>query len=156
MLARLRPVHARGRPAVCCLQPAQDGVALDARAVREVEQKSPVAIAVGDVSYDRQAMREHHGVAHGIADRDIVRELAVVGVHVMNGEAEIAKSISAEHVLATGDRKIPSRPYRKLLSSTFAPGASQTETPLPASFMRPFRILMISLLRTTASGAPWI
>ena len=57
----------------------------------------------------------------------------------MDGEAQVAEAVAAEHIRWLAIEKMPSRPNRKSLSSTLAPGASQTETPLPASFRRPVR-----------------
>ena len=62
-----------------------------------------VAVAVRHVAADRQPVRVHDREADGVADRDVVRDLAVVGVHVVDGEAQVAEAVAGEHVLAAGD-----------------------------------------------------
>src|SRR6188768_1431159 len=51
---------------------------------------------------DHQIAREHDGVADIVADRDIAADLAVVGVHVVDGEADILEPVVAELVPAAG------------------------------------------------------
>ena len=146
VLAFLVSAHARSGPAFRRVEPADHRVSGDLRAVCEVEQEAAVAVAVRDVAANRQPVRVHDREPDRIADRDIVRDLALVSVHVMDGEAQVAKAVAAEHVLPAGDREDAVAPNRKSLSSTFAPGAFHTETPLPASLIRPRAGPMISLL----------
>ena len=43
-------------------------------------------------------MRVHERIADGVVGRHVVRDLAVVGVHVVDGEAQVAEAVAAEHV----------------------------------------------------------
>ena len=45
----------------------------------------------------------HDGEADGIADRSIATDLAVVGVHVVDGEAQVAETVALEHIAFAGD-----------------------------------------------------
>ena len=77
-------------------------VAFDARLVGEVEEKPVVAVACGAVAEHAQAIRVHQRVAHVVVARDVAAHLAVVGVHVVKGKAEIAEAVVAKCVLAAG------------------------------------------------------
>ena len=50
-------------------------------------------------------MRIHHRVADGVADREVVGDLAVVRVHVVDGKAQVAEAVAAEHVPSARDRE---------------------------------------------------
>ena len=112
-----------------------------------------VAIAVGDVADDLQTIGEHDGIADGVVDGDVVLDHAVVGVHVVDGEAGLLEAVAAEDVRASKTRvKMPSRPKRMSLSSISAPGAFQTDDAVAGiGHCRPVRPVM-ALSRTVASG----
>src|SRR6478752_10201155 len=60
---------------------------------------------VGEVVPDHQPVRIHDGVADVIADRDVAADLAVVGVHVVNREANLLEAIVDEPILAARNRE---------------------------------------------------
>jgi len=60
---------------------------------------------VGDiVAYD-EVPGEHQRVADEVVLGDVTSDLAVVGVHVVDGKSQVAEMVSAHHVVATGDRE---------------------------------------------------
>ena len=66
---------------------------------------SVVAIALGDVVPDHQSVRVHDGVADMVTDRDVAADFAVVGVHVVDCEADLLEAVADEAVLAAGNRE---------------------------------------------------
>ncbi len=99
MLSRLAAAHAGAGPTFRRLHPPAHGVANDLGAVGKVEQQAPVAVPVRDVAPHRQPVRVHDREAGDIAGRDVFADLAVVGVHVVDREAQVAEQVVAEAVL---------------------------------------------------------
>ena len=62
-----------------------------------------VAVAIGDIVADHQPVRIHDGVADMVSDRDVAADFAVVGVHVVNREANLLEAVADEAVLAAGN-----------------------------------------------------
>ena len=89
-----------------------------------------------------------------LPDRNVATDLAVVCIHVVDGERRSRKRLPLKRLRLLATTKIPSRPKRISLFSTLAPGAFQTETPLPASLMRPSVMPMIVFPRAIAFSAP--
>ena len=57
------------------------------------------------LSRHHQPVRVHDGKADRVADRDVVADLAVVGVHVVDREAQIAEAVALKRLLLAGDRE---------------------------------------------------
>jgi hypothetical protein len=73
-------------------------IARDLRTVGVVEQQAVVAIAFREVAAHHEALRIHDRVADVVAEGGVAAHLAVVGVHVVHGEAQVAEAVSREQV----------------------------------------------------------
>src|SRR5690606_39171991 len=88
-----------GEPARLGQSASDHPVAGDLGSVDRVEQQPVVTVAVRDIAADRQAVREHHRITNGIIDGYVPLDHAVVGVHVMDGEAGLLHAVAAVGVL---------------------------------------------------------
>ena len=70
-----------------------DDVVVDVGIVDVVEHDALVAAADGDVAVYFEAVGEHQDVAHVVADGNVVADFAVVGVHVVDGETQVAEAV---------------------------------------------------------------
>ena len=81
---------------------ATDQVAADIGIIGEIQHQPVATVTQGHVIRDLCAVREHHGIAKVVADRDIARNLAQVRIHEMHGKAQIAHDVVAEDIVARG------------------------------------------------------
>ena len=107
MLLRLHASGARPRPTLRRLEPSLDRVAANLRAISEVEKESAIAVAIRHIGPHFQVVRVHDSKADGIARRDVVTDLTVIGVHVVDCETQITQAIAAkrERHVPPGNKK---------------------------------------------------
>src|SRR6516225_3548885 len=67
-------------------------------------------------------LREHHGVADDVAARNVVRDHAVVAVHVVNGKTQVAEAVTTEQVVAARYREDPVAPVAEIVVDHFGSG----------------------------------
>ena len=79
-----------------------DDVVVDFGIVDVVEHDALVAAANGDVAVYFEAVGEHQDVAHVVADGNVVADFAVVGVHVVDGETQVAEAVVFVGVVFAG------------------------------------------------------
>ena len=70
-----------------------DDVVVDVGIVDVVEHDALVAAADGDVAVHVETVGEHQNVAHVVADGNVAADFAVVGVHVVDGETQVAEAV---------------------------------------------------------------
>ena len=66
---------------------------------------SAVTVAIRDIAANRQAMRKHDRVPNNVVCRNVIADLAIIGIHVVDSEAQITKAVPAEGVIAAGNRE---------------------------------------------------
>ena len=67
-----------------------------------VEHNALVATANGNIAIHFQAFGKHQHITHIVADGDIVADFAVIGVHIMDGKAQVAKTVAFVGIMSTG------------------------------------------------------
>lgn len=104
------------------LAPEPNDVVLDGRVVGVVEHEAVLAVLLGQVAGHLQPVGEHDRVADVVADGDVVRHPAVVGVHVVDREAEVAHAIAVEDVALARLDEDPVRAVADLVVDDPGPG----------------------------------
>ena len=77
---------------------AENAVAPEYRVVHVVHQHAVIAVACGAVVENAQAVRVHQRVAGVVVHRAVTRDLAVVRVHVVDRETQIAEVVAPKNV----------------------------------------------------------
>ena len=79
-----------------------DNVVVNIGIVDVVEHDALVAAADGDVAVYFEAVGEHQDITHIVADGNVVADFAVVGVHVVDSETQVAEAVVFVGVVFAG------------------------------------------------------
>lgn len=108
-----------GKYALACLV---DNVVVNIGIVDIVEHNALIAAADGDIVEYFEPLGKHQHIAHIVAHGNIAADFAVVGVHIVDGETQIAEAVVFVGVVRAGIGKNAVPPFGNVVANDLRTG----------------------------------